>query len=49
MLVFQLNSTTCWLIKVCLLRSSCVHVFFGGDFDRVHFSWLPDWRLGEGL
>ena len=46
MLVFQLNSTTCWLIKVCLLRSSCV---FLGDFDRVHFRWLPDWRLGEGL
>ena len=22
---------------------------FLGDFDRVHFRWLPDWRLGEGL
>ena len=36
------------MIKVFLLRSSCVHVFLG-DFDRVHFRWLPDWRLGEGL
>ena len=37
------------MINVCLLRSSCVQVFFWGDFDRVHFRWLPDWRLGEGL
>ena len=34
MLVFQLNSTTCWLIKVCLLRSSCVHVFWGGTLTE---------------
>ena len=24
-------------------------MFFWGDFDRVHFRWLPDWGLGEGL
>ena len=44
MLVFQLNSTTCWLIKVCLLRSSCVHVFLGGtltDFISAGF------RIGD--
>ena len=27
------------------LRSS----FFWGTLTRVHFRWLPDWQLGEGL
>ena len=43
----QLNSTTCWLIKVCLLRSSCVQVVFWGDFDQSSFqvaSGLATWR-----
>ena len=30
MLVFELNSTTCWLIKFCLVLSS----FFARDFDH---------------
>ena len=40
MLVFQLNSTTCWLSFVW-----CFQGFFAG----VHVRWLADWRLGEGL
>jgi len=33
------------LIKFCLVLSS----FFCGGLWPVHFSWLADWRLGEGL
>ena len=49
MLAFQLNSTTCLVLIEIFLVFPSFFLVGARTLTRVHFRWLADGRLGDGV